>query len=93
VENLVKVFHQFFLPPYYPAKENIALSIPGNHRKLKFEGGNIGQLISSVNSPQFGHIDLAVVRRPCQEIGTSVEIYDGHSETVIPARVVALPFE
>lgn len=66
---------------------------PGKYQRLKFEGGNIGQMTTSVNSPRFGHIGLAVVRRPYHEIGTSVELFDKHSETVIPASIVALPFE
>lgn len=56
------------------------------------EGKAIGKLTSSVHSPQFGTIGLAVLKRPYNTPGTALQV-GGQPDNGTPAVVVALPFE
>lgn len=57
-------------------------------RKLEVDGKEAGDLTSVVESPRFGPIGLAYVRRMHAEPGTNVDI----AESDITGEVVALPF-
>lgn len=51
----------------------------------------IGEITSTVNSPRFGHIALAVLKRPYHQPGT--ELIVGDIEKGHPAKVADLPFQ
>jgi folate-binding protein YgfZ len=54
------------------------------------EDRSAGRITSTAHSPRFGHIALAVLRRPLNEPGTAVTV--GEREGGVPAVVVDLPF-
>ena len=60
--------------------------------QVRVEGKKAGVLTSAAESPQFGPVGLAVLKRPHHEIGTLVELetVDG---TLVAARVVQPPLE
>ena len=63
--------------------------------KLYAEGKPAGEITSIVESPRFGHIALAVVKRPHHDEGSTLEIYEsGKNGALIhkSAAVVSLPF-
>ncbi len=57
-------------------------------RKLELAGKEVGDLTSVVESPRFGPIGLAYVRRAHAEPGTKIEVV----ESDITGEVVVLPF-
>lgn len=57
---------------------------------LRLEGKPVGKITSSVDSPRFGPIALAVVKRPHTEGGTELTVHD--REGVLAAKVTSLPF-
>jgi folate-binding protein YgfZ len=62
---------------------------------LYADGKPAGEITSSVESPRFGHIALAVVKRPHYDEGSTLEFYEsGKNETQIrkSATVISLPF-
>ncbi|MEX1248876.1 MAG: glycine cleavage T C-terminal barrel domain-containing protein [Anaerolineales bacterium] len=50
------------------------------------EGKVVGKLSSVAHSPRLGAIGLAVIRRPCDEIGTTLEVHQPAG--IITARVI-----
>ena len=63
--------------------------------RLYAEGKPAGEITSIVESPRFGHIALAVVKRPHHDEGSTLEIYEsGKNGALIrkSAAVVSLPF-
>ncbi len=60
--------------------------------RLWGEGHSVGTITSAVESPDFGPIALAVVRRPHDQPGSL--LYAGHEkENLTPAIVSILPFQ
>ncbi len=64
--------------------------VPGEDVKVAESGLTIGKITSVAESPRFGWIALAVLKRPHDQPGTSVVI-ESRSH-LIPGEVVALPF-
>ncbi len=60
--------------------------------KIVVDGKSIGSLTSVVQSPRFGVIGLAVVRRQYREVGTKISIL-GKDDLSIEGEVVDLPFK
>lgn len=58
---------------------------------IRAEGKRAGVLSSTIESPQFGPLGLAVIKRPYHEPGVIVELEDADGSP-ISARVVELPF-
>jgi folate-binding protein YgfZ len=59
--------------------------------ELNVDGKSAGTLTSSINSPRFGRIGLAVVRRQYAEIGTKFSVM-GKDDSTIDGEIVSLPF-
>ena len=59
--------------------------------KLNADGKSVGTLTSAANSPRFGLIGLAVVRRQYAEIGTKLSVV-GNDDSIITGEIVSLPF-
>ncbi len=59
--------------------------------QIRVEGKKAGVLTSAVQSPRFGPLGLAVVKRPYNEPGTMLELETGEEGSLISARVVELP--
>jgi folate-binding protein YgfZ len=59
--------------------------------ELNADGKSGGILTSAVNSPRFGLIGLAVVRRQFAEIGTIFTVV-GADDSIINVEIVSLPF-
>jgi tRNA-modifying protein YgfZ len=57
---------------------------------VQHKGRKVGELTSVVESPRFGWIGLAVLKRPANEVGTGLTIFDGSKQ--IRAVVTSLPF-
>lgn len=55
--------------------------------KLMADGRNVGTVTSSVDSERFGSLALAIVKRPQNEVGNTLQT------AASEAQVVALPFE
>lgn len=64
--------------------------VPGEHVKIADSGLTIGKITSVAESPRFGWIALAVLKRPHDQPGTSVVIES--RSRLISGDVVALPF-
>lgn len=63
--------------------------------KLYADGKPAGEITSTVESPRFGHIALAVIKRPYHDEGSKLEFYEsGKNEALIrkSATVISLPF-
>jgi tRNA-modifying protein YgfZ len=60
--------------------------------QIRAEGKRAGVLSSSVESPRYGPLGLAVLKRPYHELGTALELETADGN-LIPAQVVQLPFE
>jgi tRNA-modifying protein YgfZ len=58
--------------------------------RILHEGRTVGEVTSSVNSPRFGWIGLAVIKRPASEPGTTLTIAANNRD--VTATVVMLPF-
>jgi len=56
------------------------------------EGKPVGAITSSCQSPQFGPIALAILKRPFHQAGTNLLVGKA-SGAASPAKVVALPFQ
>jgi tRNA-modifying protein YgfZ len=64
---------------------------PGDSLWSPEEERNAGMVTSAANSPRFGPIALAILRRPYHEAGT--ELLAGEKEAGVRAKVVELPFQ
>ena len=59
--------------------------------ELHADGKSAGILTSAADSPRFGLIGLAVVRRQYAEIGTKFSVL-GNDDSIITGEIVSLPF-
>lgn len=60
--------------------------------RVWFEGKSVGTLTSSVRSPRFGAIGLAILKRPHHTPGTALRV-GVQPEDSVPAVVTTLPFK
>jgi folate-binding protein YgfZ len=60
-------------------------------KALLVDGKPVGALTSVVNSPRFGWIGLGVIRRPFDDLGRHLTIFDG-TESLVNAEITPLPF-
>ncbi len=60
--------------------------------RIYAEGKPVGQITSAVNSPRFGPIALAIIKRPYNQPGSHLSIDDHPEDGNLQASVVDLPF-
>ena len=65
-------------------------AVPEIGAKVLVEDRIVGDVTSAVESPRFGSIALAMIRRPHHEAGTVVKVRNG--DQVVAGRVVPIPF-
>ena len=60
--------------------------------RLWAEGKSVGKITSTARSPRFGHIALAVVKRPYDRVGTLLQVNNVAPPVEAEVTVVDLPF-
>lgn len=63
----------------------------GDGAQIKVEDKSAGKLTSLAESPRFGIVGLAVVRKPYDEVGTGISV--STDDSIARGKIAALPFE